>query len=150
MYSAIEQELREHDPHDLNRFDPVMVIIEYMRIDNLRLIDMFGYLDIDGRGLVSRDNLRQGVAVSIGFEGFFLEILDTNSVKKRHTNYLKNPHFIYFMLLILRINVLEKIIESEYRIHIYSTYILPNFTNDSVNDLTFYINIKSMTVKLMK
>ncbi|XP_060551363.1 leucine-rich repeat-containing protein 74A-like [Ruditapes philippinarum] len=62
MYSAIELEMKEHDPHDLNRFDPVMVIIEYMRIDNLRLIDMFGYLDIDGRGLVSRDNLRQGVA----------------------------------------------------------------------------------------
>lgn len=63
MYSAIELEMKEHDPHDLNRFDPVMVIIEYMRIDNLRLIDMFGYLDTDGRGLVSRDNLRAGVAV---------------------------------------------------------------------------------------
>ena len=64
MYSAIELEMKEHDPHDLNRFDPVMVLVEYMRIDNLRLIDLFQFFDTAGRGLVSRDDLRNGVAVS--------------------------------------------------------------------------------------
>ncbi|KAH3841936.1 leucine-rich repeat-containing protein 74A-like [Dreissena polymorpha] len=62
MYSAIELRVREHDPHDLNRFDPVMVIIEYMRIDNLRLVDLFQFFDTGGRGLISRENLRDGVA----------------------------------------------------------------------------------------
>jgi hypothetical protein len=65
MYGAIELTIKEHDPHDLNRFDPVMVLMEYMRIDNLRLIDLFGYFDTSGRGLVSRDNLRTGIAVRI-------------------------------------------------------------------------------------
>lgn len=64
MYSAVEFTMQEHDPNDLNRFDPVMVIVEYMRIDNLRLIDLFQFFDTTGRGLVSRDNLRSGVAVS--------------------------------------------------------------------------------------
>jgi len=45
------------------RFDPVMVLMEYLRIDNLRLIDLFQFLDTRGRGLVSRDNLREGIAV---------------------------------------------------------------------------------------
>ncbi|KAL4230987.1 hypothetical protein ACF0H5_011360 [Mactra antiquata] len=62
MYSAIELEMKEHDPHDLNRFDPVMVLVEYMRIDNLRLIDLFQFFDTSGRGMVSQDNLRAGVA----------------------------------------------------------------------------------------
>lgn len=64
MYSAVELTMHEHDPNDLNRFDPVMVIVEYMRIDNLRLIDLFQFFDTTGRGLVSRDNLRTGVSVS--------------------------------------------------------------------------------------
>lgn len=56
---------KEHDPHDLNRFDPVMVLVEYMRIDNLRLIDFFQYLDTNGRERLSKSNFRDGVAVSV-------------------------------------------------------------------------------------
>lgn len=55
---------KEHDPHDLNRFDPVMVLVEYMRIDNLRLIDFFQYLDTNSRERLSKSNFRDGVAVS--------------------------------------------------------------------------------------
>lgn len=53
---------KEHDPHDLNRFDPVMVLVEYMRIDNLRLIDFFQYLDTGSRERLSKSNFRDGVA----------------------------------------------------------------------------------------
>lgn len=62
MYSAIEMTIKEHDPHDLNRFDPVMVLVEYMRIDNLRLIDLFQFFDTSSRGLVSKSDLREGVS----------------------------------------------------------------------------------------
>lgn len=55
---------REHDPNDLNRFEPVMVLVEYMRIDNLRLIDFFQYMDTSNRGQLSKSDLRDGVAVS--------------------------------------------------------------------------------------
>ena len=55
--------MEEHDPHDLNRFDPVMVLIEYIRIDNLRLIDLFQFFDTHNRGMLSREDLRDGVAV---------------------------------------------------------------------------------------
>lgn len=53
---------KEHDPHDLNRFDPVLVLVEYMRIDNLRLIDFFQYLDTGSRERLSKSNFRDGVA----------------------------------------------------------------------------------------
>ncbi|XP_052078795.1 leucine-rich repeat-containing protein 74A-like isoform X2 [Mytilus californianus] len=53
---------KDHDPHDLNRFDPVMVLVEYMRIDNLRLIDFFQYLDSSSREKLSKGNFRDGVA----------------------------------------------------------------------------------------
>ena len=56
-------QMEEHDPHDLNRFDPVMVLIEYIRIDNLRLIDLFQFFDTHNRGMLSREDLRDGVAV---------------------------------------------------------------------------------------
>lgn len=56
-------EEKEHDPHDLNRFDPVMVLVEYMRIDNLRLIDFFQYLDTNSRERLSKSDFRDGVAV---------------------------------------------------------------------------------------
>ncbi|WAQ98466.1 LR74A-like protein [Mya arenaria] len=62
MYSAVELVMKEHDPHDLNRFDPVMVLMEYIRIDNLRLIDLFQFMDTGGRGLVSKDDLRVGIS----------------------------------------------------------------------------------------
>jgi hypothetical protein len=56
-------EEKKHDPHDLNRFDPVMVLVEYMRIDNLRLIDFFQYLDTNSRERLSKSDFREGVAV---------------------------------------------------------------------------------------
>lgn len=60
MANSTEQ--KEHDPHDLNRFDPVMVLVEYMRIDNLRLIDFFQYLDTNSRERLSKSDFREGVA----------------------------------------------------------------------------------------
>lgn len=64
---------RKHDPHDLNRFDPVLVLVEYMRIDNLRLIDFFQYLDTTNREQLSRTDFRDGVAVNFPqFVYFFL------------------------------------------------------------------------------
>ena len=65
MAKGLEVKERKHDPHDLNRFDPVMVLIEYMRIDNLRLIDFFTYLDTGNNDLLSRSDIRNGAAVSI-------------------------------------------------------------------------------------
>lgn len=62
MANSTEQ--KEHDPHDLNRFDPVMVLVEYMRIDNLRLIDFFQYLDTNSRERLSKSDFREGVAVN--------------------------------------------------------------------------------------
>ncbi|XP_061189196.1 leucine-rich repeat-containing protein 74A-like [Saccostrea echinata] len=55
-------EEKHHDPHDLNRFDPVMVLVEYMRIDNLRLIDFFQYLDTNSREKLSKSDFREGAA----------------------------------------------------------------------------------------
>lgn len=63
MANSTEQ--KEHDPHDLNRFDPVMVLVEYMRIDNLRLIDFFQYLDTNSRERLSKSDFREGVAVNL-------------------------------------------------------------------------------------
>nr|XP_022326857.1 calmodulin-like protein 3 isoform X2 [Crassostrea virginica] len=39
-----------------------MVLVEYMRIDNLRLIDFFQYLDTNSRERLSKSDFRDGVA----------------------------------------------------------------------------------------
>ena len=62
--------MKEHDPHDLNRFDPVMVLIEYIRIDNLRLIDLFQFFDTHNRGMLSRGDIRDGVAVRLPIDSW--------------------------------------------------------------------------------
>ncbi|XP_033743105.1 leucine-rich repeat-containing protein 74A-like isoform X1 [Pecten maximus] len=62
LSSGMNIKERKHDPHDLNRFDPVLVLVEYMRIDNLRLIDFFQYLDTTNREQLSRTDFRDGVA----------------------------------------------------------------------------------------
>ena len=98
MYSAVELKIEEHDPNDLNRFDPVMVIVEYMRIDNLRLIDLFQFFDSGSRGLVSRDNLRAGVAVSLNHAQYSLNTFWSNLIgranltKEMYTHYKNNTH----------------------------------------------------------
>ncbi|KAJ8298273.1 hypothetical protein KUTeg_024804 [Tegillarca granosa] len=67
---------REHDPNDLNRFEPVMVLVEYMRIDNLRLIDFFQYMDTSNRGQLSKSDLRDGVAnLSLPFTEHHLDLI---------------------------------------------------------------------------
>ena len=92
MYSAVELKIEEHDPNDLNRFDPVMVIVEYMRIDNLRLIDLFQFFDSGSRGLVSRDNLRAGVAVSLNHAQYSLNTFWSNLIGWGNL-FLKRPQF---------------------------------------------------------
>ncbi|XP_052793098.1 leucine-rich repeat-containing protein 74A-like [Mya arenaria] len=84
MYSAVELVMKEHDPHDLNRFDPVMVLMEYIRIDNLRLIDLFQFMDTGGRGLVSKDDLRVGIStLQLPLTEYHLDCIMKDIDKKR-------------------------------------------------------------------
>lgn len=84
MANSTEQ--KEHDPHDLNRFDPVMVLVEYMRIDNLRLIDFFQYLDTNSRERLSKSDFREGVAVNLRFISKLLSFRKHKYVKIDENN----------------------------------------------------------------
>lgn len=75
MVNLMEQ--KEYDFYDLNWFDLVMVLVEYMCIDNFRLIDFFQYLDINFCERLSKSDFREGVVVNfkIYFKiVFFLKI----------------------------------------------------------------------------
>ena len=45
--------------------NPMVVLMEYMRITNLRLVDLFTSLDKDGSWSLSRDEFKEGLMVSI-------------------------------------------------------------------------------------
>lgn len=61
---ATSDQKREHDPTNLSRFDPIMVLFEYMKLDNLRVIDMFQFMDTRKREKLSRNDMRDGLNVS--------------------------------------------------------------------------------------
>lgn len=44
--------------------NPLVVLMEYMRLMNLRLVDLFTSLDKDGSWSLSRDEFKQGLMVS--------------------------------------------------------------------------------------
>ena len=52
----------EGDDNFLND-DPMMVLMEFMRIQNLRLVDLFTSLDKDGSKSLSYDEFRDGLMV---------------------------------------------------------------------------------------
>lgn len=97
MANSTEQ--KEHDPHDLNRFDPVMVLVEYMRIDNLRLIDFFQYLDTNSRERLSKSDFREGVAVNLRFISKLLSFRKHKYVKIDKNNSIV---FFYFRICACR------------------------------------------------
>ena len=43
--------------------DPLIVLMEYMRQRNMRLLDLFNSLDADGSKSLSREEFRQGLMV---------------------------------------------------------------------------------------
>ena len=43
--------------------DPMIVLMEFMRIKNLRLVDLFKALDADGSGTLTREEFRLGLLV---------------------------------------------------------------------------------------
>ncbi len=45
--------------------DPMMVLMEFMRQKNMRLVDLFASLDADGSKSLTRDEFRDGLMVSI-------------------------------------------------------------------------------------
>ena len=48
----------------LRDFDPAMILFEYMKQENLRLIDLFRVFDTDSDHTVSRTELKEGFVVS--------------------------------------------------------------------------------------
>ena len=49
---------------DFLKDDPMMVLMEFMRLQNLRLVDLFTSLDKDGSKSLSYDEFRNGLLVS--------------------------------------------------------------------------------------
>ena len=48
----------------LNDFDPAMILFEYMKQENLRLIDLFRVFDTDSSHTVSKNEMKEGFVVS--------------------------------------------------------------------------------------
>ena len=48
----------------LNDFDPALILFEYMKQQNLRLIDLFRVFDTDDSHTVSKTELKEGFIVS--------------------------------------------------------------------------------------
>ncbi|XP_069128994.1 leucine-rich repeat-containing protein 74A-like [Argopecten irradians] len=53
-FNPIKQQMEQRD------FDPAIVLFEYMRQENLRLIDLFRNLDRDQNNTISREEFREG------------------------------------------------------------------------------------------
>lgn len=60
---ATSDQTREHDGTNLDRYDPLMVLFEYMKMDNLRVIDMFQFMDVRHREKLSKNDMRDGLNV---------------------------------------------------------------------------------------
>ncbi|XP_071087938.1 leucine-rich repeat-containing protein 74A-like isoform X1 [Haliotis cracherodii] len=75
---------RDHDGTSLTRWEPTLVLFEYMRMDNLRLIDMFKSFDTKKRDKLSRTNLKDGInTLKIPFTEHMLdEIMEKLDVNK--------------------------------------------------------------------
>ncbi|KAL3879133.1 hypothetical protein ACJMK2_031444 [Sinanodonta woodiana] len=94
LQTGIEVEIREHNPNDLNRFDPVLVLVEYMRIDNLRIIDLFQYLDVQNREKLSLGDLRDGVAtLQLPLTEYHLEVI-MKTIDTKRDGYIDIEEFM--------------------------------------------------------
>ncbi|KAK6975427.1 leucine-rich repeat-containing protein 74A [Biomphalaria glabrata] len=60
IHIATVDQTKEFDGTNLDRFDPVMVMFEYMKKDNLRVIDLFQFMDAKKREKLSRNDIRSG------------------------------------------------------------------------------------------
>ncbi|CAL1534468.1 unnamed protein product [Lymnaea stagnalis] len=60
IHMATSDQTKDFDGTNLDRFDPVMVMFEYMKKDNLRVIDLFQFLDAKKREKLSRNDVRSG------------------------------------------------------------------------------------------
>ncbi|GFR68629.1 leucine-rich repeat-containing protein 74A-like [Elysia marginata] len=84
-------------PRTLGSFDPILVLFEYMKQQNLRLIDLFRSLDVNRDNAISREELRNGF-MSLNMhlpEGVFsaaFNKLDLNSNNLIDIDELKNAH----------------------------------------------------------
>lgn len=56
---------QEPEEEDLLSEDPLLVLFEYARLQNFRLLDMFKQLDTDNSGSLDRDEFSRGLAVSL-------------------------------------------------------------------------------------
>ncbi|XP_035827959.1 leucine-rich repeat-containing protein 74A [Aplysia californica] len=61
IHMGTTDQAREYDGNELDRFDPVTVLFEYMKKDNLRVIDLFQFFDVRKRDKLSKSDLRNGV-----------------------------------------------------------------------------------------
>ncbi|KAK7097534.1 hypothetical protein V1264_004494 [Littorina saxatilis] len=52
---------KDFEGTELDRYDPLLVLFEYMKLDNLRIIDMFQYMDTKKREKLSKGNIRDGL-----------------------------------------------------------------------------------------
>ncbi|XP_064637208.1 leucine-rich repeat-containing protein 74A-like [Lineus longissimus] len=58
---VLEEKEGRKDQDDFNNEDPMMVLMEFMRLRNLRLIDLFVSLDADGSQSLEREEFREGL-----------------------------------------------------------------------------------------
>ena len=56
---------RAHEGNDLDLYDPLVMLFEYMKLDNLRVIDMFQFMDTKKRDKLSKKDIRNGLSVSM-------------------------------------------------------------------------------------
>ena len=61
---VLSNDLDAHGDDDFLKDDPMMVLMEFMRLRNLRLVDLFTSLDKDGSKSLSYDEFRNGLLVS--------------------------------------------------------------------------------------
>ena len=85
--------------------DPAMILMEYMRLKNLRLVDLFHCLDADKSNSLSRDEFRRGLLV-ITELGFCLtkshpQLCCTlmNLCCSQNHLYYYIPYFLYYLAL---------------------------------------------------
>lgn len=56
---------QEPEEEDLLNEDPLLVLFEYARLQNFRLVDMFKQLDTDNSGSLDRQEFSRGLAVRL-------------------------------------------------------------------------------------
>ena len=61
----MHQDLITKPQDDFLNDDPMMVLMEFMRLRNLRLVDLFTSLDTDGSKTLTRDEFRDGLLVEL-------------------------------------------------------------------------------------